>query len=32
MQMETVMAQSAVMHDAVIKLYAHSSNAGHHHF
>jgi insertion element IS1 protein InsB len=25
-------SKSAVMHDAVIKLYAHHSNAGHHHF
>src|SRR5262245_18010942 len=25
-------SKSAVMHDAVIKLYVHHSNAGHHHF
>jgi IS1 family transposase len=25
-------SKSAVMHDAVIKLYAHHSNAGRHHF
>ena len=25
-------SKSAVMHDAVIKLYTHHSNAGHHHF
>jgi len=25
-------SKSAVLHDAVIKLYAHHSNAGHHHF
>ena len=25
-------SESAAMHDAVIKLYAHNSNSGHHHF